>query len=1317
MLECLRALASLGLTQAQTAVRNVGAVPYLIQLMNHEQPRIREMAVSLVSSLCPGDMHNAEQLFESGGLVMLAEQLVSNDERSQLQAVSALSQLSSDPQQAAAIVENGCLAPLLDLLEHPSQELKAYAAITFGNLCASGAIPQAQLQHPSVLPHLVSMLTSTNGLARGPAAAAIASMAGQPHLRQSLFQLGGLPGLAALLQADPDTAYHAVQAVAQFAADERYRQVLPEVGVMGPLTVLLASNLQHVQHCALSAIANTSFVPSAVAPLVASGALAQIGQLLFSQEEAVQKMCLTTLCNLLQGDPSSADALLQVGGHMALLTQLSTPLPEAQSQAAMALGHMSCNKLAVRALIQADAVPLLVHLLHSPDPAVQLQAVYALGGLAAEDDEASSAVQRSGAIAPLTTLLLSSNSVDVKHQMALTLAHAVRGNWRPVFNVGGFQALLDVLAVGTDSIQQDVSGSLAVLLEDVHQRRALLADMNSVSAIVGLLSSGNVATQHNASAAMAALAEEPSAREVLYRLGTLSHIIRSLAATNSREGQEAGFDAARISMVQVVAAFADDARYCNMLRITIQPLVAMLATSNTTVLHYAAQAVTSLSRSESNRDALRDAGALQRMAENLLHADEAVRQSAVQCVANLGVDASDAKDFLAAGWHLSLISLLSVATPEVQGAAAAVLGSLSAAPEFRATLMTDGALQPIIQLLHVPSLPTRTAAVRALAIISQQLMSTALPRDDPCCAQFIEAFFDANPLPLLTEELRKDVPTSEETTKATFECQIGAILLLLQSLSGGHGHARGRLIDGGVISVLLRFLADRGSSYAQSGEVLAVAASTLANLMLTAQGYAQLEHAGGVALLTALMRSPARDIHASLARALGYLARDSQAAALTEAALPALLHLLSKGKAADMLDTLWALTNFFSLQHESFTVPVLAQLAASISQLLGAKNLQPDLLQALLVLLNQLVLRAESRAALRAANIQSVLLKLQGSMEGRTLEMVLGLLTAEAAQSGSPVNATPTPPPPPQYLVPTQAASTPPQVSPPQPDLMNVAARPPTPQQYAASQQLAPPPPQYLVSAQATPTPPQVSPLPSDLMNATAPHATPHQYVASQQLAPPPPQAPPPPPEYLMNATAHPPPPQQYIAPQQLAPPPQQALPPPEPLENGAPTLPTPPQYLVSASQQAMPLTMSPPQAPPPPFPDQATAPQVVQESPEAMPPMHQVPQAMSQPQSQPQLAPGITEQQQAVFEPMQLGSQAYLTGAQMYRHAPALAMQGMPPQQQAAPYLQAQQVQPSVAPTLHVAQAPSPFTDLDALVKDEKQKAASLLHDPAAQG
>ena len=260
---------------------------------------------------------------------MLAEQLNAHDMRSQLQALSALSQLSASPQQAVAIVDNGCVQPLLELLEHPNQELKSYAAITFGNLCSASAIPPHQLQHPSVLPHIVMMLSSNNALAKAPAAGAVASMLHSTPLRESVFEMGGLPPLVALLQADSDTSYHAVQAVAQFAADERYRPMVAEQPGIGQLSILLSSHLPHVQSCALSAMANVSFVSASVRPLASSGALAQLRSILFNTDEQAQRMCLTAMCNLLSGAPSSADSLLQVGGHMALLTQLSSPSAEA----------------------------------------------------------------------------------------------------------------------------------------------------------------------------------------------------------------------------------------------------------------------------------------------------------------------------------------------------------------------------------------------------------------------------------------------------------------------------------------------------------------------------------------------------------------------------------------------------------------------------------------------------------------------------------------------------------------------------------------------------------------------------------------------------------------------------------------------------------------------------------------------------------------------------------------------------------------------------------------------------------------------------
>jgi len=1157
VLECIQALAVVGLPQAQTAVRNAGAVPHLIQLMSHEQPRVSSIAGSLVAELCPGDVRSSEQLFESGGIVMLAEQLLSNNTRSQLQALSALSQLSSAKQQAAAIVDNGCVEPLLELLEHPNQELKSYAAITFGNLCSSNAIPMHMLQRASVLPHIVMLLSSSNALAKAPAAGAVASMLANPSLRESVFNMGGLPPLVNLLQADTDTSYHAVQAVAQFAADERYRpMVAAEPGVV-ELTALLGSHLQHVQQCALSAIANVSFVPSAVAPLADSGALAQLGMLLFNKDEQVQRMCLTAMCNILGGAghslPRAADGLLQVGGHMALLTQLSSHSPEAQSQAAMSIGHMSKYKPALQASLSADAVPVLAKLLHSAHPSVQQQAIYALGVMAAGDEAAASGIQLAGSVAPLTTLLLSSPSPDVKSQLTYTLANAVRGNWRPVFNVGGFQALLDVLAVGTEAVQQDVSSSLGELLQDVHQRRALLSDMNSVSAIVSLLSSPNLTTQQNAAVALAALCQEAAAREVLYRQGTLSHVIRSLTAANVRQEDGGTMSpseaAARVSMLRIVAAFAADERYCTMLRITIQPLVALLAKADVAVLTHAAQAVMSLSRSESNRDALRDAGATRRLSELLLHAEAAVQECAVQGIANLGVQASDASTFLSSGWHLPLISLLSSDSMEVQASAAAVLGSLACAAEFRQALMSDGALQPILQLLHAPALPTRTAAVRALAIMSQQLMSPALPPDDSSTLQLVDALFETSTIPKLLEVLAEDVAATGETG----EQQLIGVLLLLQNLAGGHGHVRPRLVEAGAVEALVRFLQARvvphdkakphqPASSSTSGEVLAAAALTLANLVLAPGGTQRLAAVGDVSALLPFLQSRSQELQAATARAIGNMAHDAVQPHIFRPAIPPLVALVAR--LSTSADATFALSNLFALQQDLFSESLLAHLAPQL--LVPLESADADAQQGALFLLRQMSLHAAGRRALAAAGatakVRAVMERARGvdAASGGQFDLLIGMMSVTHADTPPPAapvrDEAPPPhqppqPPPPQYAPhhpphhspPVAAPYAPPPHAPPQP---------PPPQQH-----YQPPPPQY-----APPPQPQYSP-PPNYSTHTPPQPPPpemHRQLSSQSQPPQPFSQPPPsnqPPAPSPQQSFTPPPPAQAQAPPQYAPP------------------------------------------------------------------------------------------------------------------------------------------------------------------------------------
>lgn len=197
-----------------------------------------------------------------------------------------------------------------------------------------------------------------------------------------------------------------------------------------------------------------------------------------------------------------------------------------------------------------------------------------------------------------------------------------------------------------------------------------------------------------------------------------------------------------------------------------------------------------------------------------------------------------------------------------------VLGSLACAVEFRKALMSDGALQPILQLLHAPSLPTRTAAVRALAIMSQQLMAPSLPPDDPSALELVAALFESSTIPKLLAVLNEPTSLAPDEGGETGERQLIAVLLLLQNLAGGHGNVRPRLVEAGAVEALLAFLSARSapadkakhvalSSPSTSGEILGAAAWTLANLALAPGGSEKVAHAGSSKLLALLQsRSP-----------------------------------------------------------------------------------------------------------------------------------------------------------------------------------------------------------------------------------------------------------------------------------------------------------------------------------------------------------------------------------------------------------------------------------------------------------------------------
>lgn len=570
-LQLLLALAAAGgaaLSRVQAAAREANATPTLTQLMQSQDASLRRLAMQAVSTLSAGDAHASDVLRESGGVVLLSEALLSPDEGAALQAVSTIAQMSASGAHVQAIVDNKCLGPLLQLLGHRSAPVRAEAEHAFSNLARSGAINAMLVQDPAACRHLLSLLRRSGGVMQAQAAIALAGIAADAPARETLYAQGALPQLVALLVADPELAGAAVQGVAHFAADERFRGSLAELGAAPGLCAQLGHRSADVSRCALSAVANLSFVPAAAPALAACGAPLRLAELLFSLDEGSLGMALAALCNLSAPDPTeAAQQLLQAGGALGLATLLTHASPRLQAQAALLVGQLSACAPFARAAAAADATQLLSALLHAPSAEVQANAVYALGILSGQDEAAAASVEASGAVTTLTRILLGGGPPDAKRRATLALANIVRGGWRSVYNAGGFAALLVALNAGTDAVQQEVGAAIAQLAADPTHRRALLSDVGAVSSIVAILASEQQATQACAAEAVLAFAEEPAAREALYAMGLVGQLIRLLTAPAGSAG--APSEEGRAALVGTLAHFAADGRYCDSLRIAM----------------------------------------------------------------------------------------------------------------------------------------------------------------------------------------------------------------------------------------------------------------------------------------------------------------------------------------------------------------------------------------------------------------------------------------------------------------------------------------------------------------------------------------------------------------------------------------------------------------------------------------------------------------------------------------------------------------------------------------------------------------------------
>ena len=452
-----------------------------------------------------------------------------------LTGLRTLVPLAASPLNAVAIAEApGAVGALCALLDHAEMSARLAALAALSSLCALGALRAEQLlAADGALGALLALARAPGGgvppAQRAAALAILAQAALDAAGRRQLVALGGAalfvealaPG--GPLEREADARRDATQALAHLAADESFRHQLAAWGALPPLCAQLASAAQpdaRVRACALSAVANVSFVDAAA--LVAAGALPRLAELLFEGEQArarahvhahadarahahaqrtprclptpaqaTLRMALTALLNLLGATDAGAvpaAQLLQGGIAHALAALLQHLHADIRQHALVVTSTLAAQPPLARALVEAGAVAHAVAAVRAGGEALEAgaAALNALLRAAGELNEAAHAqAMAAGAPDVLGSAVLHAPTAEARGACATALGALTRGDWRGVHERFGWPVVLVTMQLsGTAALRQlameAARGGAALLSQQPAARQSLGADLQAL---------------------------------------------------------------------------------------------------------------------------------------------------------------------------------------------------------------------------------------------------------------------------------------------------------------------------------------------------------------------------------------------------------------------------------------------------------------------------------------------------------------------------------------------------------------------------------------------------------------------------------------------------------------------------------------------------------------------------------------------------------------------------------------------------------------------------------------------------------------------
>ncbi|CAF1328260.1 unnamed protein product [Adineta steineri] len=177
---------------SRETIRNHDGILTLVQMMQKDNPRLREFSTLAMSNLTQSNPNNVRELQEQGGLEVLIHLLNDEKDSTKAYACATLANCSTDQVVRTNALDKGLITNLLAPLHANNETTQAKAAML---LSAFGIDQKARpevLSNAAIIPRLVSLSKSNNDEVRRNACFAISVLCADQTIAMEILRNGAL---------------------------------------------------------------------------------------------------------------------------------------------------------------------------------------------------------------------------------------------------------------------------------------------------------------------------------------------------------------------------------------------------------------------------------------------------------------------------------------------------------------------------------------------------------------------------------------------------------------------------------------------------------------------------------------------------------------------------------------------------------------------------------------------------------------------------------------------------------------------------------------------------------------------------------------------------------------------------------------------------------------------------------------------------------------------------------------------------------------------------------------------------------------------